>query len=69
MRREYLYSEKKIILFEIKKKTVKNLLKITRYIRLTKALSTTIRACLKLSKHVFTKRWKVAVTAYISKNK
>ena len=47
----------------------KKLLKITRYIRWTRALSTISRASLKLRKYVFTKTWKVAVTASISENK
>ena len=47
----------------------KKLLKITRYIRWTRALSTISRASLKLRKYVFTKTWKVAATASISENK
>ena len=49
-----------------KKGKIKMLLKITRYIRRTRALSTMNRASLKLRKHVFTKTWQVAV---ISENK
>ena len=44
------------------------MLKSSRYIRWTRALSTISRASLKLRKYVFTKTWKVAVTA-LSENK
>ena len=65
LRREYLSREKRKLLLEIKKKEVKTkrLLKITRYIRWPRALSTISRASLTLRKYVFTKTWKVAVTA------
>ena len=47
----------------------KKLLKIARYIRWKRALSTISRASLKLRKYAFTKTWKVVVTVSISENK
>ena len=45
------------------------MLKIARYIRWKRALSTISRASLKLRKYAFTKTWKVVVTVSISENK
>ena len=44
------------------------MLKVTRYIRWRRDVSTISRAILKLNKYVFTKTWKVAVKASISEN-
>ena len=55
--------------FKEGKLKTKKLLKITRYITWTRALSTISRASLKLRKYVFTKTWKVAVTASVSENR
>ena len=60
------------VLFKINKKgklKTKKLLKFTRYIKWTRALSPINTASLKSKKYVFTKTWKVAVTASISQNK
>ena len=67
MRRENTYPRKKQLLFKIKKLKLKNkkLLKNARHISRTRALSTISRACLKLRKYVFTRKWKMAVTASI----
>ena len=65
------YPRKRKLLFKIKKEKLKTkkLLKITRYIRWTRALSTIMGASMKLKKYVFIKTWKVAITASISENK
>ena len=47
----------------------KKLLKITRYIKWTRALSNISRASPKLRKYVFTLAWKGGITASISENK
>ena len=47
----------------------KKLLKITRYIKWTRALSNISRASPKLRKYVFTLTWKGGITASISENK
>ena len=71
MRRGILIEGKENYYSELKKEKLKTkkLLKITSYIRRTRALSTISRASLKLKKYVFTKTWKVVVTASISENK
>ena len=55
--------------FKQGKLKTKKLLKISRYIRSTRALSKISRLRLNLRKHVFTKTWKVTLTASISENK
>ena len=70
MKREYFIQGKGKYCSKLKKGKLKTkkLLKITRYIRWTRALGPMSRASLKLRKYVFTKTWKVAVTAYLKIN-
>ena len=70
MRREYFIQGKGKYCSKLKKGKLKTkkLLKITRYISWTRALGPMSRASLKLRKYVFTKTWKVAVTAYLKIN-
>ena len=69
-RREYLSRGEGNYCSKLKKRLkIKKLLKFTSYIRWTRALSTIIRASLKLREYVFTKTWKWScILASISEN-